>query len=128
MFGHSRWSLGLAAGVALFTALAAPVSAQETVLNLYSSRHYQTDEALYAGFTKRTGIRINTIAPTFIRTPRSAATLDIPERAAWIAEKIKLDRVGEVEDIMGAVGYRASDSAAMVTGTSLLIDGGWTAD
>lgn len=73
-------------------------------------------------------IRINTVCPTFIRTPLTAATFDDPERAAWIAEKIKLGRVGEVEDIMGAVTYLATNASAMVTGTSLLIDGGWTAD
>lgn len=73
-------------------------------------------------------IRINTICPTFIRTPLTAATFDNPERAAWIAEKIKLGRVGEVEDIMGAVLYLASDASSLVTGTSMLIDGGWTAD
>lgn len=73
-------------------------------------------------------VRINTICPTFIKTPLTAATFDNPERAAWIAEKIKLGRAGEVEDIMGAVVYLASDASALVTGTSLLIDGGWTAD
>ncbi|NOE19702.1 SDR family oxidoreductase [Ruegeria atlantica] len=74
------------------------------------------------------GIRINTVCPTFIRTPLTQSTFDNPERAAWIMEKIKLDRVGEVEDIMGAVRYLASDASALVTGTSMLIDGGWTAD
>jgi 2-deoxy-D-gluconate 3-dehydrogenase len=73
-------------------------------------------------------IRINTICPTFIRTPLTASTFENPERAAWITEKIKLGRVGEVEDVMGAVAYLASNASAMVTGTSLLIDGGWTAD
>ncbi|NND91118.1 MAG: SDR family oxidoreductase [Granulosicoccus sp.] len=73
-------------------------------------------------------IRINTVCPTFIRTPLTAASFDDPERAAWIADKIKLDRAGEVQDIMGAVVYLASDASALVTGTSLLIDGGWTAD
>ncbi|TLP58505.1 SDR family oxidoreductase [Parasedimentitalea maritima] len=73
-------------------------------------------------------IRINTICPTFIRTPLTQSTFDNPERAAWIMDKIKLDRVGEVEDIMGAVQYLASDASAMVTGTALMIDGGWTAD
>jgi NAD(P)-dependent dehydrogenase (short-subunit alcohol dehydrogenase family) len=73
------------------------------------------------------GIRVNTIAPTFIRTALSAVTLDNPERAAWIASKIKLTRVGEVEDIMGAVAFLASDAAALITGTSLIVDGGWTA-
>lgn len=57
-------SLGLVAGLALSAALAAPSSAQEAVVNIYSARHYQTDDALYAGFTKRTGIRINRIEGT----------------------------------------------------------------
>lgn len=74
------------------------------------------------------GIRVNTIAPTFIRTALTAQTFANPERAAWIAQKIKLGRVGEVEDIMGAVAFLASDAAALVTGTSLVVDGGWTAD
>ena len=74
------------------------------------------------------GIRVNTICPTFIRTPLAQVTLDNPERARWITDKIKLGRVGEVEDIMGAVAYLASDASAMVTGTALLIDGGWTAE
>lgn len=74
------------------------------------------------------GIRVNTIAPTFIRTALTAATFANPERAAWIASKIKLGRVGEVTDIMGAVAFLASDAASLITGTSLLIDGGWTAD
>ncbi len=87
------------------------------------------------GFTKamaiewgRAGIRVNTVCPTFILTPLTAPTFDNPERRAWIEEKIKLGRVGTVEDIMGAVVFLASDAAAMVTGTSLLVDGGWTAD
>jgi len=46
----------------------------------------------------------------------------------WIESKIKLGRVAEIEDIMGAVVFLASDASAMITGTSLLIDGGWTAD
>ncbi len=72
-------------------------------------------------------IRINSICPTFIRTPFTEATFHNPERLTWILNKIKLDRVGEVEDIMGAVQFLASDASAMVTGTSMLIDGGWTA-
>lgn len=75
----------------------------------------------------KSNIRINTICPTFIRTPLTQSTFDNPERAAWIMSKIKLPRIGEVEDIMGAVLYLASNTSAMVTGTSMLIDGGWTA-
>ncbi len=73
-------------------------------------------------------IRVNTICPTFIRTPLGEQTLAIPERRAWIEEKIKLGRVGEVADIMGATTFLASDAAALITGTHLIIDGGWTAD
>ncbi|MEL7100288.1 MAG: SDR family oxidoreductase [Pseudomonadota bacterium] len=73
-------------------------------------------------------IRINTICPTFIRTPLTEPTFNDPDKRAWIMDKIKLPRVGEVEDIMGAAVYLASDASAMVTGTSMLIDGGWTAD
>ena len=73
------------------------------------------------------GLRVNTIAPTFIRTPLAERTLANPERRAWILSKIKLGRLGEVEDIMGAIVFLASDASALVTGTSLLVDGGWTA-
>lgn len=73
------------------------------------------------------GIRVNTICPTFIKTDLGAKTLEDPEKAAWIRSKIKLGRVGEVEDIMGAVVFLAADASSLVTGTHILIDGGWTA-
>ncbi|MEM7696404.1 MAG: SDR family oxidoreductase [Pseudomonadota bacterium] len=86
------------------------------------------------GFTKAMAIewgpakiRVNTICPTFIATELAAQTLKNPERRRWVEEKIKLGRVGEVEDVMGAVVFLASDAAALITGTSLLVDGGWTA-
>jgi 2-deoxy-D-gluconate 3-dehydrogenase len=99
------------------------------------------DRAVYCGtkhavegFTKSMaiefgphGIRINTLAPTFIRTPLAEQTLANPERKAWVESKIKLGRIGEMEDIMGPVVFLASDASALVTGTSLLVDGGWTA-
>lgn len=86
------------------------------------------------GFTKAMaiewgphGIRVNTLCPTFIRTPLGEQTLADPEKARWITEKIKLGRVGAVEDVMGAVLYLACDASALVTGTALKVDGGWTA-
>lgn len=74
------------------------------------------------------GIRVNTLCPTFIRTPLAAQTLENPERRAWVLSKIKLGRVGELEDVMGPVVFLASDASALVTGTALLVDGGWTAE
>lgn len=74
------------------------------------------------------GIRVNTLCPTFIRTPLGEQTLKNPERRAWILSKIKLGRVGEIEDLMGPVVFLASDASAMVTGTHLIVDGGWTAE
>jgi NAD(P)-dependent dehydrogenase (short-subunit alcohol dehydrogenase family) len=73
-------------------------------------------------------IRVNTLCPTFIRTPLAEQTLAIPERRDWILSKIKLGRVGEVEDLMGPIVFLASDASAMMTGTHLIIDGGWTAE
>ena len=72
-------------------------------------------------------IRVNTICPTFILTELTKPTFDDPEKRAWIDSKIKLPRVGQVEDIMGACLFLASDASALVTGTSILVDGGWTA-
>ena len=74
------------------------------------------------------GIRVNTLCPTFVRTALTAPTFSNPEKLAWIEDKIKLGRVGEVEDLMGAVVYLASEASAMVTGIGHLVDGGWTAD
>lgn len=86
------------------------------------------------GFTKamaiewgQYGIRVNTVCPTFIRTPLTEPTFADPDRVRWIEEKIKLGRTGTVEDVMGAVLYLASDLSALVTGTALMVDGGWTA-
>lgn len=86
------------------------------------------------GFTKSMaiewgphGIRVNTVCPTFIRTALTQSTFADPERRRWIEAKIKLGRAGEVEDIMGPVVFMASDAAALITGTALLVDGGWTA-
>lgn len=72
-------------------------------------------------------IRVNSVCPTFVRTPMTEPTFADPHKVAWILEKIKLGRVGEVEDIMGAVLFLATDASQLVTGTSILVDGGWTA-
>ncbi|KPQ11577.1 MAG: 2-deoxy-D-gluconate 3-dehydrogenase [Saliniramus fredricksonii] len=86
------------------------------------------------GFTKalawevgKEGIRVNTLCPTFIRTPMTAGMLADPAFEQSVVSKIALGRVGEAEDLMGAVVFLASDASRLVTGTSLLVDGGWTA-
>jgi NAD(P)-dependent dehydrogenase (short-subunit alcohol dehydrogenase family) len=73
-------------------------------------------------------IRSNTIAPTFIETPMTRPFFEDEVFKASVLQKIKLGRVGRVEDVMGAALYLASDASALVTGTSLVVDGGWTAD
>ena len=96
---------------------------------------YSASKHAVEGFTKAKAIewgvhqiRVNTICPTFIRTALTQSTFDNPERKKWIEEKIKLGRAGEVEDIMGAVVFLASEASGMITGSALMIDGGWTAD
>lgn len=74
------------------------------------------------------GIRVNALAPTFIETPMTRPFLEDAAFKQSVLEKIKLGRVGQVEDLMGAVVFLASDAAALMTGSSLVVDGGWTAD
>jgi NAD(P)-dependent dehydrogenase (short-subunit alcohol dehydrogenase family) len=73
-------------------------------------------------------IRVNTVCPTFIETELTAKNLSDPEFRSWVLSKIKLGRLGRVEDIMGPIVFLASDAASLVTGASLLVDGGWTSE
>ena len=86
------------------------------------------------GFTKAlawelgdVGIRVNTLCPTFIETPMSRPMLEDSQFKDWVLSKIALGRLGQVEDLMGAVIYLASDASRLVTGSALMVDGGWTA-
>ena len=74
------------------------------------------------------GIRSNTIAPTFIETPLTKPYFEDALFKAHVLSKIKLGRIGQVEDLMGAITFLASDASALMTGTSMIIDGGWTAE
>ena len=74
------------------------------------------------------GIRVNTICPTFVETPLASSFLKSPEFKAEVLSKIKLGRIGSVGDITGAVVFLASEASALMTGSSIVIDGGWTAD
>ena len=74
------------------------------------------------------GIRSNTIAPTFIETPLTEPMFADEAFRASVLDKIKLGRIGRPEDLMGAVLFLAGDASGLMTGTSLVVDGGWTAE
>lgn len=73
------------------------------------------------------GIRVNTLCPTFIATELSQTSLADPAFHQQVLSNIKLGRLGQLEDVMGPVVFLASPAAALITGTALLVDGGWTA-
>lgn len=74
------------------------------------------------------GIRVNSVCPTFIVTEMTRPYFQNEVFRESVLAKIKLGRLGEVEDVMGPVLFLASDASSLVTGASLLVDGGWTAD
>jgi NAD(P)-dependent dehydrogenase (short-subunit alcohol dehydrogenase family) len=73
------------------------------------------------------GVTVNTVAPTFVRTPGTAERLDRPEFLRDVVSRIPIGRVGTTEEVAAAVIFLASPSASLVNGTSLIVDGGWTA-
>lgn len=87
------------------------------------------------GFTKAMAIelaphkiRVNTLAPTFIETPMTRPFFQNEAFRKDTLARIKLGRLGQLEDLTGAIVFLASDAAALMTGTSLVMDGGWTAE
>ena len=87
------------------------------------------------GFTKAAaielgplGVRVNTICPTFIETPMTRPFFADAAFPASVLKNIKLGRLGRLEDIMGAIVFLASDASSLMTGSALVLDGGWTAD
>ncbi len=87
------------------------------------------------GFTKAMAIelaahkiRVNTLAPTFIETPMTRPFFQNEAFRKDTLQRIKLGRLGQLEDLTGAIVFLASDASALMTGTSLVIDGGWTAE
>ena len=87
------------------------------------------------GFTKAMAIelaphriRVNTLAPTFIETPMTKPFFENEAFLKDTLSRIKLGRLGQVEDLMGAVVFLASEAAGLMTGSALVVDGGWTAD
>jgi NAD(P)-dependent dehydrogenase (short-subunit alcohol dehydrogenase family) len=74
------------------------------------------------------GIRVNTLSPTFVETPMTRPFSENEAFRRDVLSRIKLGRLGQVEDLTGAVVFLASEASALMTGASLVIDGGWTAD
>ena len=95
---------------------------------------YAATKHAMEGFTKAAaielgplGIRVNTICPTFVETPMTKPFFEDPAFSQWVLGNIRLGRVGQVEDLMGAVVFLCADASALMTGSALMIDGGWTA-
>jgi NAD(P)-dependent dehydrogenase (short-subunit alcohol dehydrogenase family) len=87
------------------------------------------------GFTKAMAvelaphaIRVNTLGPTFVETPLTKPFFANETFRKEVLSKIKLGRLGQVEDLTGAIVFLASDASALMTGSSLVVDGGWTAE
>lgn len=115
-----------------------------SVINMSSQMGHvgAADRTLYCaskwaieGFTKALSIelgihniRVNTICPTYIETPLTRPYFENPSFKAAVLSKIKLGRLGQVDDITGAALFLASDASALMTGSALMLDGGWTAD
>jgi NAD(P)-dependent dehydrogenase (short-subunit alcohol dehydrogenase family) len=115
-----------------------------SVINMSSQMGYvgAANRTLYCaskwaieGFTKALAvelgpfrIRVNTICPTFIETPMTRPMLEDEAFRASVLSKIKLGRIGQVDDVVGAAIFLASDASSLMTGSAVMLDGGWTAD
>ena len=95
---------------------------------------YCSSKFAIEGFTKSLaielaldGIRVNTVCPTFIQTPMTEPFLKDDEFKKATIGMIPLGRLGEIKDIMGPFVFLASDASSLMTGSSVLVDGGWTA-
>jgi NAD(P)-dependent dehydrogenase (short-subunit alcohol dehydrogenase family) len=87
------------------------------------------------GFTKAMAIelaphdiRVNTIGPTFIETPLTRPFFENEAFKKEVLSKIKLGRIGQMDELTGAIVFLASDASRLMTGSALVVDGGWTAE
>lgn len=110
------------------------VSSQMGHVGAKNRTTYCTTKFAIEGFTKslslelaQKGIRVNSISPTFIETPMTKPFLKNKKFKNEVLSKIPLGRLGKIEDVMGPFIFLASDASSLITGTSLLVDGGWTA-
>ena len=110
------------------------IASQNGVVGYYKRAAYCSSKAGVVNLTRvlavewaEHGINVNAVGPTFIRTPLTQSTFDDPDLRADLVSRIPAGRVGQPEDVTGAVVFLASPAADMVTGHTLLVDGGWTA-
>ena len=87
------------------------------------------------GFTKAMAIelgphniRVNSVGPTFIETPLTRPFFENAAFKAEVLSKIKLGRLGQLEEVTGAIVFLASEASSLITGSALVVDGGWTAE
>ncbi len=109
------------------------VASQAGIVGIEERAAYGTSKAGLIHLTKvlalewaSAGIRVNAVAPTFVRTELTASTLSRPEWAAELLSRIPIGRFGEPGDIAGAIAFLLSDAASLITGHTLAIDGGYT--
>lgn len=110
------------------------ISSQAGLVALPTESVYCMTKAALCHLTKclalewgKHSINVNAVAPTFIRTPGTEPALADPEfRAEVVAKIAALHRIGEPGDVTGAVVFLASPAASLITGTTLVVDGGWT--
>jgi len=110
------------------------IASQNGVVGYYKRAAYCSSKAGVVNLTRVLAvewaehkINVNAIGPTFILTPLTQSTFDDPALREDLLKRIPLGRVGQPEDVVGAVVFLASPAAGLVTGHTLLVDGGWTA-
>ncbi len=110
------------------------IASQNGLVGYYRRAAYCSSKAGVVNLTRvlalewaQHDIRVNAVAPTFILTPLTQSTFDDPAMREDLLKRIPLGRVGQPEDVVGAVVFLASPAADMITGHTLLVDGGWTA-
>jgi 2-deoxy-D-gluconate 3-dehydrogenase len=110
------------------------IASQNGVIGYYRRAAYCSSKAGVVNLTRVLalewaphGITVNAVGPTFILTPLTQSTFDDPALREDLLKRIPLGRVGKPEDVVGAVVFLASPAADLITGHTLLVDGGWTA-
>ena len=73
------------------------------------------------------GIRVNTVCPTFIETAMTQGMFEDSAFRSWVTDRIALGRLGRIDEVTGAIVFLASDASSLMTGSALMLDGGWTA-